>query len=124
MAKNNKIELTLLTYYHSDKLPDNVIPDPGKVLLSKNECNWFGKPTVAEALNFTCSDLDILIDLTSEECFPMQYIVVASKASFKVGRCAYSNNPYDFMVASGPSMTDEEFVQTLSTYLSKFEQNN
>jgi hypothetical protein len=123
MARDNKIELTSITYYLSDKLPDNVISDPGKILFSNKECNWFGKPTASEVQNFIRSELDILIDLTSEECFPMHYIVVASKASFKIGRCAYANNPYDFMIASGRSMSDDEFIQTLSAYLSKFEQN-
>ena len=123
MAKDNKIEFKSLMYYPFDKLPDNVIPDPGKVLFSDKECNWFGKPTASEVQYFLGAELDMLIDLTSEECFVMHYIVVASKATFKIGRCAYDDNPYDFTIAPGSGTTDEEFVQTLSTYLSKFEQS-
>ena len=123
IAKDNKIEFKLLVYYHQGKLPDNVIPDPGKILFSDGECNWFGKPTASEVQYFLGAELHMLIDLTSEECFVMHYIVVASKATFKIGRCAYDDNPYDFTIAPGSGTTDEEFVQTLSTYLSKFEQS-
>ncbi|MDR2467042.1 MAG: hypothetical protein LBD35_06575 [Prevotellaceae bacterium] len=121
IAKDNRIEFKLLVYYQQGKLPDNVIPDPGKILFSDRECNWFGKPTIPEVQDFINLKLDILIDLTSEKCFVTQYIATASSAKFKVGRFAYGDNPYDFMVTSDYSMSDEKFVQALESYLAKFQ---
>ncbi|MDR2466627.1 MAG: hypothetical protein LBD35_04465 [Prevotellaceae bacterium] len=124
IAKDNKIEFRLLVYYHREKLPDNVIPDPGKILISKQECNWFGKPISPEVQDFINLKLDILIDLTSENCFVTHYITNASNAALKIGSFAYDDNPYDFMITSDYSMSDEKFVQTLESYLSKFQRNN
>ena len=123
IAKDNKIEFKLLVYYHQGKLPDNVIPDPGKILFSDGECNWFGKPAIREVQDFINLKLDILIDLTADDCFVTHYIAVASQAAFKIGRYAYGDNPYDFMITSDYSMSDEKFVQALESYLEKFQRS-
>jgi hypothetical protein len=123
IAKDNKIEFKLVVYYHQEKLPDNVIPDPGKILFSDRECNWFGKPTIPEVQDFINLKLDILIDLTSEDCFTTYYITSASHATFKIGRYVYSENPYDFMITSDCNMSDEKFVQAIESYLAKFQRS-
>ena len=121
IARDNKLELKSLIYYPEDRIPDKVISDPGKILFNSKQCNWYGKPQAQEVIQFISIDFDILLDLTPEECFPLQFVMASSKANFKVGCCTtYRSNPFDFLMSAAPGTPIEEFIHTLCEYLSKF----
>jgi hypothetical protein len=52
----------------------------------KNQQNWFKKPNGAVVENFIDEPFDILINLTLEDNYAIDYIASVSKAGLKIGR--------------------------------------
>lgn len=117
IARNNNIELTFVIYFPQDKLPETAVSTPERIVFSNKECNWYGKPGNQQINDFIKYKYDILIDLSSETWFPLQYISLFSNASFKIGRINEENNPYDFLLVGSGS--EEQFVKDLESYLHK-----
>lgn len=120
VIKNNRIETKMLIYYPQNKLPDNVISSPNKILFSDKETTWIGRPKLTEVQDFLNEEFDLLIDMSSDECFPLHYAAVFSKAAFKVGRMSYPDSPYDFLLMGEEHADDEKFIKDLELYLAKF----
>lgn len=117
IAKDNGIETTFAIYFAQDKLPESAESVQSRIVFSNKECNWFGRPKSPEITGFIKTPFDILIDLSSEIWFPLQYIAITSHANFKIGRLNGEINPYDFLLVG--SNTEEQFVKDLETYLHK-----
>ncbi|MDR1594181.1 MAG: hypothetical protein LBS43_06830 [Prevotellaceae bacterium] len=119
ISERYDIELVFMVYFPQEKLPEGIAENtPSQIFFSDNECNWFGKPKVAAINSFVNTKFNILVDLSSKEWFPLQYIAVASHADFKIGRMnGETNNPYDFVLAG--NVNDEQFIKVLETYLYK-----
>jgi len=117
IAKENKIETTFLIYFPQDKLPETAFPTPSRIIFSNKECNWYGKPNDQDINNFIKRKFDILIDLSPEVWFPLQYTSAASCANFKIGRIDEEINPYDFLLLG--SKTEDNFIKDLELYLHK-----
>ncbi|MFT7612085.1 MAG: hypothetical protein ACI9J3_001034 [Parvicellaceae bacterium] len=66
----------------------------------KKDLNWFGKPSAKAVDNFVEQPFDLLIDFTDYDCVPLRFVLEKSKAKFKVGKYAKSNEPYyDLLIA-------------------------
>ncbi|MDR1056365.1 MAG: hypothetical protein LBL90_11235 [Prevotellaceae bacterium] len=118
--KQKSIRPEILVYYPDKKLPANVIVREGMLLFVEGGTNWFGKPQKQEIESFINTDFGLLIDLSPQHVFSLQYIVEASKASFKVGRMSYKDDPYDFVLL-GDLDNDSKYVDDLFRYLTKLE---
>lgn len=71
---------------------------PGFKFFSKKNLTWIGKPRNPAVDYFINKPLDILIDLSMEEHFPIQYIVGLSNAAMRVGRFTKKNSYHDLMI--------------------------
>ena len=63
-------------------------------------------------------EFDMLIDLSLESCFSIQYIAGSSKAKFKVGR--FGINPlnfYDLMLQVDDKIKLEDYLKYIKHYL-------
>ncbi len=68
-----------------------------KEFLTENDFNWLGKIKNERIQNLGNSEFDLLINLTTDNLL-LDYLVVLSKAKFKVGFSSADNRLYDFMI--------------------------
>ncbi|MDR0940972.1 MAG: hypothetical protein LBM68_01965, partial [Bacteroidales bacterium] len=54
--------------------------------ITKNDFTWYGTVKNESLEKFIKTPFDILIDLSMEQCFALEYIVQLSHATFKIGR--------------------------------------
>ena len=95
-TKENKI--SVLGYVHSKKLIDHYLYRKGFDFFTRNELNWFYKPTSESVQEFIKTPFDLLINLNLEEYYPIKYILAVSKARFKVGKYSEGQAFLDFMI--------------------------
>jgi len=81
-----KIEVSALGYVNSKKLIDHYLYRKGYDFFTRNELNWFYKPASITVQEFIKRPFDILINLSLENYYPIQYITALSSSSFKVGK--------------------------------------
>ena len=113
-AKN--IQCKALAYYSGKEVPAILVDHPYIRYFGKQEINWYGKCLSAEANVFLNQHFDILIDFTTTNISFMHHLPLLSMAKMKVGRRAYPNHPYDFILADGNAMPNF-FVEELKHYL-------
>jgi len=96
--------------YYSDR--------SGFDFFSRKNLNWYGKPNNPVTEKFINRETDILIDLSLENFFPIQYIVGLSKARFKSGRFIEGDSYYDLMIDIRKNNELSSFIKHLKHYLS------
>ena len=94
--KKNKIEV--LGYVDSKNLIDHYLYRKGFDFFTHKQLNWYYKPVDETVHSFIEKKFDILINLSLDEPYPIQYIVALSKAKFKVGKYSLGNEYLDFMI--------------------------
>jgi len=94
--KENKIEV--LGYVDSKNLIDHYLYRKGFDFFTHKQLNWYYKPVDETVHSFIEKKFDILINLSLDEPYPIQYIVALSKAKFKVGKYSQGNEYLDFMI--------------------------
>jgi len=100
---------------------------PNDFYLSEKSCNffydkeldWVLRPNNPSAVEFQNTTFDILIDIGSFSYYPMQHLLYASKAKFKVGRFE-ENGPFDFMLNIEQKKGLEYYFSQVIHYLSQF----
>jgi hypothetical protein len=91
-------KITVLGYVDSKKLIDHYLYRKGFDFFSKNELNWYSRPVSSVVDHFIREPFDLLINLSLEEYYPIQYITALSAATFKAGRYSPEDNSLDFMI--------------------------
>jgi len=94
----NISNVSILGYVDSKKLIDHYLYRKGFDFFSRNDLNWYYKPISAVAEAFIKKPFDLLIDLSLEPCYPIQYIVALSPATFKVGKFSPDEKYLDLMI--------------------------
>lgn len=95
----------------------------GMDYFSKKNLNWYGKPKNPKVLDFIQMDFDILIDLSLKDYFPIQYIVAASNAKFKIGRFKKDKSYYDLMIDISENNSLDFYIEQIKHYLSILKNN-
>lgn len=95
---HEKRKVTVLGYVDSKKLIDNYLYRKGFDFFSRNELNWYSKPVSATADEFIKEPFDLLINLSLEDHYPIQYITALSPAAFKAGKFSPEDQILDFMI--------------------------
>ncbi|MGF1563974.1 MAG: hypothetical protein ACFCUH_01270 [Flavobacteriales bacterium] len=86
---------------------------------TKSDLNWHMKPN-ASLMNFLSEPFDLLIDLSRQPCYPMRYVVKASKSKMKVGTgMAKASELYDLCVQLNGVSDNKAVWNTLLHYLTK-----
>lgn len=93
-----KISVTTLGYVNSKKLIDHYLYRKGFNFFAKSNLNWFDKPVTDSVEEFINIPFDILINLSLEKYYPVQYVVALSIATFKVGKYFDEPNYLDLMI--------------------------
>lgn len=119
MIKTKEIQVFALGYV-DDKLMLKFFSDKrGFKFFSKKNLNWYGKPKNPAVDFFINKQFDILIDLSLQAYFPIEYIVTLSLAKLKVGRfCEGEHQIYDFMIDVSKNNTLDNLINQIELYLS------
>jgi hypothetical protein len=95
---NNSISISVLGYVDSKKLIDHYLYRKGFDFFCRNDLNWYYKPLSSQTEQFINEPFDILLNLSLDYKFPIQYISSVSKATFKTGRYSPEDTSLDFMI--------------------------
>jgi len=90
--------VSILGYVNSKKLIDHYLYRKGFDFFSRNDLNWYYKPISEITEAFIKKTFDILIDLSLDKYYPIQYIVALSPAAFKVGKFSDDDKYLDLMI--------------------------
>jgi hypothetical protein len=94
----NKANISILGYVNSKKLIDHYLYRKGFDFFSRNDLNWYYKPVSEKTVAFVRQPFDILINLSLEIYYPIQYLVALSPATFKVGKYSGDEKYLDMMI--------------------------
>jgi hypothetical protein len=120
-----KLQIYTLGFVDSKSIPESLLFSKGINLFSKKELGyWSMIPKTPVAEDFMEKPFDILIDLCTENTFPVEYISSLSKAKFKVGKFSMKNEAYDMMFDIETGTSIEEYVGYLKTYLNMLNKQN
>jgi hypothetical protein len=95
-TKKNDIEV--LGFVDSKQLIDHYLYRKGFEFFTRNQLNWYYKPTLENVETFIKKPFDILIDLSLDDPYPIRYILACSQAKFKAGRFSKEHEYLDFMI--------------------------
>src|SRR5512133_2764243 len=91
-------KISILGYVDSKNLIDSYLYRKGFEFFSRNELNWFNKPVSPKVQEFISHPFDLLINLSLEDHYPIQYITAFSPATFKAGRFTPGDKSLDLMI--------------------------
>ncbi len=91
-------KVTVLGFVDSKKLIDSYLYRKGFDFFSRNELNWYYKPISPSVNQFIEEPFDLLINLSLEDHYPIQYITAMSKATFKSGKFSEGDTRLDLMI--------------------------
>ena len=87
---------------------------------TRKDLNWHLKPS-RDVKSFTDHEFDVLIDLTDEDCVPLKYVLMHSKAKMKVGRKGtVSEEQYDLLLDMQGDKSLDKFIDQVNFYLTNF----
>lgn len=108
------IEVKTLGFSNSKELAEFHIQPQEFSFFCLKDLNWYYKPISDTCLNFSEKPFDVLIDLSKNKVFPIEYVLSYSKAKLIVGRYK-ENSIYDFMIEAADS--NEFFFDQVVKYL-------
>ena len=83
------------------------------------DLNWYYKPGNTFINNFLKEKFDVVINLSLEDTFPLQYIAGLSNAKLKVGKFGKDNSRYyDLMIETETVKELGDFIEQITHYLS------
>lgn len=111
------IAVSIIAYCPLKEIPEEFMQYDSVNLFCRKDLNWFGKPVAPFVDEFMRSNLDILIDLSTEEIFPLKWLVAQSKAKFRVGNLNYPDNPNDLIINVKPNQDLSYLISQIKHYL-------
>lgn len=113
-------EVHALGIYHDRVVPNYYLARLKVDLITKDKLSFLSIPKRTDAVNsFLARPFDMLIDLTLNTDLATAYLAAFSRARFKIG--PYHEDMvkvYDFMMKMPGSSSFNDYVDTLTTYLS------
>ena len=109
--------------YVPDKLATvSILPVLSFDFIYKKELNWYDKPGGERVEDFIERPFDLLIDLSHEKAFPLQYIIQRSVARCKIGRNTPENQAiFDLMITSDENQDVRDYIENIVHYLTLIE---
>lgn len=86
--------------------------------ISNKDTTWYGKPGGGTSGFFTRSPFDLMINFSTEECLPLEYISAVSQAKFRVGFNKEQDNAnYDLILIPKEKSDISNLILNLEKYL-------
>ncbi len=115
---NRSIKFLALAINTDKHLFPNEFLDHRIKVINKSNIKYADVPDRSSVASLLDKDFDLFIDFGSKYFFVNDYIARASRASFKIGRLNYKNNPYDLVLDNFKHGTSRSFLNSLIHYLS------
>ncbi|MFH2143314.1 MAG: hypothetical protein ABIJ97_12885 [Bacteroidota bacterium] len=122
--KDHKIETWSLGYADSAEVINAYAYQIGMNHFTNKNLNWYNKPISSSADQFITKEFDLLIDLCTENFYPIQYIVGMSKAKFKIGGFVSDNSNYDMMINIEKNKNIDYLIEQVKHYISIIKQKD
>ena len=87
-----------IAYIDSNREMETLMTISHSRFLTRQNIQWFGRPKTGDGMQLTQEPFDILIDLSILKTIALQYILVHSLATFKVGWQGAELNYYDLNI--------------------------
>jgi hypothetical protein len=111
-------QVMALGFVNRDSIPDYCVAANSGYYFDKKDLNWYGAPNNDYIKEFINKEFDIIIDLTLEDVYVLQYIVALSKSKLKVGRFSKSMEKYyDLMIKNNNNTLSDEYIDQILYYL-------
>ncbi len=109
-----------ICYLPEKKVPDYYLTKLKVDLIQPHDLNFFGIPGSPRVKDFIKNEFDLLLDLSLKDEPALDYLIVMSKAGFKVGRYRKSMiKVFDLMIRKKEDMDFKDYYKSLLQYLSK-----
>lgn len=92
------ISVTALGFVDSDNLIDHYLIRKGFDFFTHKNLNWYYRPVGEKISEFINQEFDILINLSLEKFLPLDFIILESRAKFKVGKMFDDHSAVDMMI--------------------------
>jgi hypothetical protein len=114
------IQANSLGYVNHTEKTFHPLARPESDYFFKHQLNWYQKPTSKEVENFIEKPFDILVNVSIQDFFPLDYIAAASLAKCKIGRNQgkYAHI-YDMAIATEGIEDTKTFVYLIIHILSQ-----
>ena len=111
-------QVMALGFINRKSIPNYCVAANSGYYFNLRDLNWYGGPKndyIKELIN---KEFDILIDLTLEDVFVLQYVSGLSRSKLKVGRYSKTHeNYFDLMINLKKTATLEDFIDHVLHYL-------
>lgn len=113
------IQVSILGFMADEELGERLSQQKEMQFFSAEDFSWSGKLVNDAVKQFASHKFDILLDITTDTVYPIQYIVRASNASYKVGRFIEDDMQYDLMLDTKEENTIPNLITQINVYLTK-----
>ena len=113
------IQVFALVYIHAKKVPNELSAKRRINFFTKKDVNFYYKPKATIINSFLEKEFDILIDLSTDNHFPLTLVNNLSRASFKVGMEHMTGRDYDLMFSLKNKEDIGYFIEQIKHYLSQ-----
>lgn len=103
-------------FIDNKKIPDYFLMKKGFNFFTRKELNFFYKPNSKVVNDFLDKQFDILIDLSTDNCFPLHYISSLSQSKFKIGRSVNGTTCFDMMIDTEKNNKVDFLVEHIKHY--------
>ncbi len=111
-------QVVALGFVNRDSIPDYCVAANSGYYFDKKDLNWYGAPKNDYVKEFLNKEFDVIIDLTLEDVYVLQYIIALSKSKLKVGRFSKSmQKHYDLMIKNDNDVLSDEYIDQILYYL-------
>ena len=98
LLQTKGIKSTGIAFIDSNREMETLATVTHSGFLHRRNVRWFGCPQTSDGMQFIQDPFDILIDLSIVKTIALQYILVHSQATFKVGWQGAEQNYYDLNI--------------------------
>jgi len=113
--QENKV--VALCYVDSKKVPDFYLLRKGFNFFSRQDLNYFFLPKAQFILDFIEKPFDMLIDLSTDNNFPLFLISSLSKAKYKIGKLYKNVNCFDVMIDISKKNNVQSLIENIKHYI-------
>jgi hypothetical protein len=110
-------QIVAIGYIQSRKIPDFYLLRRGFNFFCVKDLNWYCRPEPEFAKEFMHREFDILINLSMDNLFPVEYIYALSRARFKAGKFTNGSGYTDLAIDIKESRDIEYLIENISHYL-------
>jgi len=97
--EEKEIKCSTFGYVHQKEIPQELLFWKNYSFITRNDLNWYMKPSGEAVDAFNAADPDLLFDFTLGLPLELQFLIQLSTARFKIGCFTEEENEYDLMIS-------------------------